>query len=237
MKFARHLAIVSSATFFLLKIGRNGLFALAFFPMAQAVAGDLPQVTSDGLHLKEQDKLGAVWVKPGASLEAYNRVLLVDAYVAFAKDWQKDFNRDQRGVSGRVSDSDMQNIKEKVAEQFKSVFTKELEEGGYAIATEIGPDVMTLRPAIINLEVTAPDLPTAGMTRTIVSEAGELTLYMELYDSVTSAKFALVMDAEVAGDYGYGRVANRVTNRQALDDTLEYWADLLRKRLDEAHGK
>ena len=215
---------------------RINLVLLAILPIL-AIAGDLPEVTSDGLHLKKQSELGAVWVEPGASLEAYNRVLLIDAYVAFAKDWQRDYNRDQRSLSGQVSDSDMQDIKEKVADQFKRIFTEELEEGGYEIATEIGPDVMILRPAIINLVVTAPDVATAGRTRTIVSEAGELTLYAELYDSVTNAKFALVMDAEVAGDYGYGRVANRVTNRQALDDTLKYWADLLRKRLDEAHGK
>lgn len=202
-----------------------------------AVAADkLPETTKDGLHLVKQHELGAVYMKPGASLEPYNQILLVDTYVAFAKNWQRDHNREEIGLANRVSDSDMERIKKEVAKDFNKVFTKELEKGGYKIATEVGQDVLTLRPAIINLEITAPDVG-AGFTRTMVREEGQLTLYAELYDSVTSEKFAEVIDAEVAGDHGFAEVANRVTNRHALDEVLEDWADLLRKRLDEAHGK
>lgn len=35
----------------------------------------------------------AIYVKPGASLEPYSKIALLDCYVAFAKDWEKEYNR------------------------------------------------------------------------------------------------------------------------------------------------
>ena len=94
---------------------------------------------------------------------------------------------------------------------------------------------MILRPAIINLEITAPEIAKMDMSRTIVRSTGSMTLYMELYDSTTSQKFAEVIDAEEIGDNSFAHVANRGTNQAELDRTLSNWARLLRKRLDEAH--
>lgn len=211
-------------------------FGFLVSPLAAEAKGQLPEVTTDGLHLVKQDNVVAVYVKPGASLDAYDKILLIDAYVAFAKDWQKNYNREQISISRRVSDSDMQRIKEEIAKEFHKVFTKELTNGGYQVVTEVGPDVMILRPAIINLTVTAPDVGT-GRSYSVVNEAGTLTLYAELFDSVTNAKFAEVLDNQVAGDYGIARRADRATNKMALGQTLRHWAGLLKKRLDEAHGK
>ena len=208
------------------------ILALAAGPLA---AKELPKTTKDGLELVKQHELGAVYVKPGASLEAYDKIILVDTYVAFAKNWQRDFNRDHM-MQGRISDDDMQDIKKKVAGEFKTVFSKRLEKGGYKITETIGPDVMVLRPAIINLEITAPSSLTDLAGAVVVRDAGELTLYMELYDSVTSSKFAEVIDREVAGS-DFATRADRVSNKAALDRVLDQWADLLRKRLDEAHDK
>ncbi len=216
------------------------LFAYLSLAAAPALAKEeskLPQTTKDGLELVKQDKLSAVYVKPGATLDAYDKVMLLDCFVAFEKDWQRNYNADHFDIDDRVTDKDMQRIKAGVAEQFKKVFTKELERGGYQVVTEAAQDVLLVRPAIINLNVTAPDLMTADMSRTFVAAAGSLTLYAELYDSVSSAKLAEVVDARVAGDDGMARIANRATNTQALDQALSYWAERLRKRLDQAHGK
>jgi hypothetical protein len=202
-----------------------------------AAKNELPEVTEDGLHLQKQSRSGALYVKPEATLEHYNKIMLVDAYVAFKKDWQADYNRSRVGLGMDIKDKDMERIKIDVANEFRKVFTETLEKGGYEVVTETGYDVMIVRPAIINLEIAAPDLNTAGMQATIVSRAGSLTLYAELYDSVTSEKFAQVIDAQEAGDRGFGYRATRVTNRQALDQTVRHWAGRLVKGLDEAHGK
>jgi len=213
-----------------------GLACLCLLVAPLAAKEKLPETTTDGLHLIKQDNVSAVYVKPGATLDAYTKVMLVDAYVAFEKNWERDYNDDQIGLGNRINAKEMQKITTEVAAEFKKVFTKVLEKGGYEIVTEAGPDVMIVRPALINMRISAPDLPTAGMQTTVVRSAGSVTLYAELYDSATNAKFAEVIDAEEVGGE-FAQVANRVTNQAALDRTLDRWATLLRKRLDEAHGK
>ncbi|MFC1740834.1 hypothetical protein ACFL0N_05095 [Pseudomonadota bacterium] len=94
-----------------------------------------------------------------------------------------------------------------------------------------------IRPAIINLTVTAPETNSPGISETFVSSNGTMTLYMELYDSATSTKIAEVMDAEAVGDTGFGHRGGRVSNQMEFERTMQEWAHTLRKRLDEAHGK
>jgi len=60
---------------------------------------------------------------------------------------------------------------------------------------------------------------------------------MELYDSISSAILGRVTDAESARDHGRAQISNRVTNIQEADRILLKWADILRQKLDEAHGK
>jgi len=215
---------------------RTLLILLACFLTGPLAAKDkLPESTKDGLKLVHQHKLGAVYLKPGATLAAYDKVKILDVYVAFKKNWQRDYNREEMDLGHRVTDKDVERIKEKLAAEFPAVFKKVLEKGGYTVVDDTGPDVLLLRPAIIDLTVTAPDVMSAGISRTYVRSAGTMTLYMELYDSQTSEKFAEVLDAEEAGD-GFGQEANRVTNKFEFDRTLEKWARLLVKRLDETHN-
>lgn len=206
-------------------------------PLAAKEKDPFPESTKDGLQLQKQTKHGAVYVKPGATLDDYDKVKIVDCYVEFEKNWQRNFNRDAVGLEGRVTDQDVEEIKNKVAAEFPAAFKKVLEKGGYEVVETTGKDVLLLRPAIINLVVTAPDLPTAGMSRTYVSSSGSMTLYMELYDSLTSTKIAQVLDSEEVGNLGFAHQANRVSNEAEFKETMEAWAEILRKRLDEAHGQ
>ena len=45
----------------------------------------LAEVTHDGLHLVPDTEVAAAWVKPGADFSGYDRIMLLDAYVAFRK--------------------------------------------------------------------------------------------------------------------------------------------------------
>jgi hypothetical protein len=203
---------------------------LAVSLAAVAQAKDMPKESHDGLVLQEHSKMRAVYLKPGATLDQYTKVMLLDCYVAFKKNWQRDYNENEVGLDGRITDADVAKIKKSVAEDFKKVFTKELEtKGGYEIVTSPAKDVLLIRPAIINLIVTAPDTMTAGMTQNFVSSAGEMTLYMELYDSVTGDIIARVIDPEA--DRSGTLIANSVTNTAAADLILKKWADTLRSHL------
>ncbi len=214
------------------------LFSLAVVAVASTPAvakkQELPKTTKDGLELQHQDKHGALYARPGASLADYKRVAMTDVYVAFRKNWQRDYNRDEMGLENRVTDKDVDTIKKRMAEEFKTVFTEQLQKAGYEVTDEAAGDVLLLRPGIINLVVTAPDLQHTGMRQEIVASAGQMTLYMELYDSVSSEKLAEVIDAEADRNSGIGHMADRVTNKQAADRILRDWADALIKHMGKA---
>jgi hypothetical protein len=192
----------------------------------------LPKIDKSGLHLQENTQAKAVYALPGASLAQYDSVLLVDSYVQFVDKWQRHYNLNEVGLAGQVSDKDMEAIKSKVAAEFKSVFTKVLTDAGHQVVTEAGDNVLVVRPAIINLDPAAPDLKREWRT-SIVSSAGSMTLYMELYDSNTDTLLARIIDPQADND-PMGKPANSVTNKAAADLILTKWAKQLEKHLGSA---
>lgn len=193
---------------------------------------EIPQVTVEGLVLVPNTKsIALVWAEPGADLSQYDRIYLTEPYVAFKKNWQREQNR---SYVNRVSNKDMERIKKDVAALFMEVFTKELEDGGYSLADGRAEDVLIVKPAIIDLDVTAPDTMSAGRTHTITRSAGSMTLYLELYDSVTDDLLAKAIDPTGDRDVGFAQWANRVTNRSAGVRMMKPWAKALRDALDAA---
>jgi hypothetical protein len=199
-------------------------------PATSVAKEKLPEVSSDGLHLTKQTKSRIVYVKPGATLDKYSKVMLLDCYVDFVKNWQRDYNLDEVGLDGRVTDKDAEEIKKRLADEFAKVFKDELTKKGYPVVGAAGPGVLLLRPALLNVDVAAPDLMNPRREWTLVQSAGSATLYLELYDSATSTLLARVIDAE-ADPNDFAQQANRVTNTSAADRILRRWADELATHL------
>jgi hypothetical protein len=131
------------------------------------------------------------------------------------KDWQQNYNANVGpDLSRQVSDADVQHIETTLAAEFKKVFTTALQNGGYQLTNSPAPDVLLLRPAIINVQVTAPDIMTAEMDVNVVASAGPGTFYLELWDPSTHTLLARAMDAE-ADQQPFAQQANSVTNLQA----------------------
>jgi hypothetical protein len=195
-----------------------------------------PQVTPEGLQLTKSTKHRLVYLKPGAAFSQYSRVAILDPLVEFEKDWQKDYNNSRTGVSGRVSDDEVEKMKQRLGAEFKKVFVAELQgKGGYQVVNVAAPDVLVLRPALLNVEVNAPDVMTAGIERTVVRSAGQMTLYLELWDSASNTLLARAMDAQADPDT-MAQLGGSVTNKAAADRILKKWAKELRERLDEVRA-
>ena len=193
----------------------------------------LPETTVEGLvRVPNPERMAVVYAEPGANLSQYNRVYLVEPYVAFKKNWQRDQNR---GYVNKVSTNDMNRIKANVAELFMEVFTTELQEGGYELATERAEDVLIVKPAIIDLDVNAPDIMSAGRTRTYAQNAGSMTLYIELYDSATDDILAKALDAKADRQSAFMQWQTGPANRAAGKRMMKPWAKALVDALDDAH--
>jgi hypothetical protein len=196
--------------------------------MAGASMAQPTEPSYDGLERVPSKDVQVLYVKPGASLEQFKRVAILDCYVAFRKDWQ----RDRQG--GGIDAKDMDRIKTNLAEEFRKVFTAELEKGGYTMATGGGNDVMILRPAIIDLDVTAPDNMQAGRSKTFSASAGSMTLFLEVYDGATGEILARVVDPKAARDSGFIQWQTAVSNRAEANRIIGKWASLTRAALDRA---
>lgn len=191
---------------------------------------ELPEISHDGLQRVKSKDVQVLYIKPGASLTQFKQVAMLDCFVAFRKNWQ----RDQNASFPRISSKDMEKIKTDLSGEFRKVFTDELQKGGYSVTNDSADDVLVLRPAIIDLDITAPDVMEAGRSKTFATNAGSMTLYLELYDGATGEILARVVDSREARDNVRLMWQNSVTNRAEADVLLRKWASLLRTALDRA---
>ena len=199
---------------------------------------DYPDETDDGLVRIESKEADAVYWKEGATLADYERVRIDAVEVSFRKNWLRDQNRSNRSLSGRISSSDMDNIREALAELFLEVFTEELEAGGYTVVSESGDDVLLLQPAIVDLDVTTPDVSMSqpGRSRTYNTSAGEMTLNMEFRDSATNALIGRAIDRREDRSTNTISFSSRVTNTSEARRMLRGWASSLVEALNNAHA-
>lgn len=203
---------------------------------------DQPATTADGLQLVEDSKVDTAYIAPGADFGQYNRVNIANVEVSFQKNWLRDQNRDRRSTTQRITQQDADQIKAAIAASFQAIFTEELQKAGYTVVAEADPmgdneDLLLLLPAIIDLDVSAPDNMSAGRSRSYTTSAGSMTLGIEFRDSITGDVLGKVMDSRDAPDYGYVRVSNSVTNKSEADRMFRRWAGMLVAALDRAHGK
>lgn len=205
------------------------LFVLLAIPAANAEdSSDL----FENLVPVENAKMGAAYIDPNADFSVFKRVKILETFVAFRSGWERDQRSGTRGI--RITASDMDRIKSDVADLFQQVFTETLEaDDGYEVVDQADHDVLLLRPAIIDLDITAPDTMTAGRTRTFTASTGAATLYIELYDSVSGQIIGRAADRQGARRAG-GTISwsNRVTNSAEARRMFTGWADTLRVFLD-----
>jgi hypothetical protein len=202
-------------------------YSLATF----AKAKELPEVSEDGLHLVKGSKMAVVYAEPGADLGIYKRVMLLTPEVAFKKNWE----RQQRSGSASKLGVSTRTIKRQLAEEFEAIFIETLTSGGYELVEEAASDVLVIKPFIINLDVTAPQ---QGSTRntSYTHSAGEMTLYVELFDSETGDLIAKALDRKEdnPNNYHYYTWATSSSNKQAAAEILTGWANILLNGLNEA---
>ncbi len=200
------------------------LFVFSFSGTVGAEEGQ--SSTFDGLIAVEESSLAMAYVDPKADFSVFERVMILDPIVAFRSNWQQDQRR-QRAQS--IRGSDMERIRQDTAALWKQVFSEQLETAGFEVVNALEEDVLTLRPAIIDLDVVAPVIQ-RGQRSTLAYTAttGSATLILELFDASTGDLVGRVADRQTAtkGE-GYETRANRVSNRSAAATVFRGWADAL----------
>jgi len=181
-------------------------------------------------------QVAAAYIDPNADFSVFKRAMILDTFVAFRSGWERDQRRGTR--STRISSNDMERIKGRVSELFNSVFIEVLEaDDGFEIVSEPDYDVLLVRAAIIDLDITAPDTSSAGRSRTYTANSGAATLYIELYDSVSGQIIGRAFDRQAARNPGNMMSwSNRASNTADARRVFRSWANTLRGFLDSHYS-
>ncbi len=202
---------------------------------ATAALADKPPQTWDGLELTKKKGLDLVYLRPNVQFRAYKDVSIDVLEVAFDKNW--DPNDNVRSVSRRMSTADIEKIRTDMVSEFRKVFVEELGKGGYSVVDKPGDDTLRVSPALVDVYITAPDRMEPGRVTTYTTDAGRMTLAMELRDGPTNQLLARVIDQKAGSDMGFAQVTNSVTNSAEFRRMVRSWAQRLVKGLDTVNGK
>ena len=184
-----------------------------------------------GLELVNVKGIDRLYRRPDVDASAYSKILIGEPVVEFSKNWRPS-NYGRFGISAQQ----LKKIRVDLAALAKTTFAKVLGEGGYEIVTTAGDDTLEITPNIAELYINAPDVPSAGRTRTYTMEAGSATLVLTVSDAVTGTLLAVAYDRERSQSLTM-QWSTSVSNRAAAADMLKSWAGQVKRELDAARAK
>jgi hypothetical protein len=213
-------------------LGKPLAFLGLLLPLCSLAGTDIGiQAAADGLQLLEKDRHSSLYADPSVDWSAYREVQLLEAPVSFRKHWQRDQNQ---FYPFKVKDEDVEEIKADLSSLLNEVLTEELtQDGGYALAGAAGAQVLVIQPAIVELDIAAPDTMVPGINRQYTDSNGRMTLQFELVDSVSGKVLARSSDRYEDPRRGWYEWTNTVTNQAEARRLFRRWASDLRERLDE----
>jgi hypothetical protein len=191
--------------------------------------------TADGLHRVKARRIGAAWLRPGASFAAYDAVLFDPVSVSYkspprsASSGKKDRSRSGNFALGDENTARLRRI-------FQEAFEKQLGESDvFSVASEAGPNVLRVSGQIVDLVVNVPRQ--SGRDRLFVMDAGEMTLILDVRDSLSGRALARIADRRAIRPTSAGATrvyeSGPVNNWSAVRQITNDWARFLRQGLDD----
>lgn len=167
-----------------------------------------------------------IYRRAGVSLKPYSKILLRPLVIELRSGWYPERDASQAHY--------VHEARKRIASTFADEMTRVLESSGrYDIVASPGPDVLELRPKIIDLYVKAVDdeISAASDVRTYEINDAELTFTGDLRDSVSGTVLYRFYDHRTAA---IGTIeANSVDARNdEFRGLVAEWAQHLRGALD-----
>ena len=186
----------------------------------------------DYSELKPGPKGGAkmAYIKDGVDFSTYDKIMLDQVVFYFSP-------------NAKNKEVDPEQMKE-LADMFHKALFETL-GSDYPLVDQPGPDVMRLRIAITDIDL--PNRPLNAITTVVPvglaislvkqgatgkgSFVGEISMEFEALDSVTNERLAAAADRQAGGKI------DSMSTFGTAEDAFKFWAQRLRTKLDELHGK
>ena len=192
------------------------------------------EVTVDGLHKMDNTVMQLAYAKADMDLTQYTAFMLDPATVAYKRDPQGRRRGTVSDANFELTPEQMESLKEVFHEQVVEALT---EDDGYELVTVPAENVLRISASMLDLIVRVPTERTGGRSRTYAASYGEVTLILELYDSLSGEILARAgerMDP-TRSSRDLAEVS-RAFVRADVTRMFQHWADILRERLDLIRG-
>jgi hypothetical protein len=148
-------------------------------------------VTGDGLHRVRWSQMGAEFVKPGAQLGGYDKVLLEPLVIqATPKD-----ERPRMGPARQYAPTP--SYLDGMKRAYQETFSKQFGRKGFSVVAEPGPGVLRISGLVSDLVLTAPLDPEADANDyEFVTSFGDLTLLLDVRDSTSADPLLRTVDRQ-----------------------------------------
>ncbi len=191
--------------------------------------------TFDGLVRVDNSRFRDAWADPEVDFSQYNKVMPGGARFEF-RAVSKTAGRTSlsRGSRGEFWISDAN--RDKLVGTVSAVFKEELSKAqGWEAAEEVGPDVLILRGALLDIVSFVPP-EMIGRGEIYLSSVGEATLVVEGIDSMSGEVVFRAVDRRSAGPAGNEMIrANTVTTWSEVRRWARRYATILREGLESIH--
>jgi hypothetical protein len=220
----------------LILVGLAGIACAGNAPEGIYYASGKGTVTPDGLHRVKWEPFGVTYLKPGADLQRYNKVLVQEVTVSYKTPPRRgSFNRDAIVPNYALPDSAIASLKR----YFHEAFVKALGESqNFTVAEAPGPEVLLISGHIVNLQIQAPPERDQAVDETDYTKSpGQMTLMLDARDSTSGEPLVRVGQARAIQMSGGGwHESDPVSNSSAVREIFQTWASDLRRELDQFHA-
>lgn len=192
--------------------------------------GPNAEVSYDGLHAIDNAVFAMAWADPDIDFSRYSKIIPGGATLEF-----RAVRRNAGTQRARSSQSEFyieQGGRDALAELTTEVFSEELSKSTrFTVADAPGQDVIVIRGALHDIVSNVPP-QTAGRSEIFLSSVGEITLILEVIDSMSGEVIFRALERRALDRQGQAMRSSSVNSRSEVRRVLRRWATTLREGLD-----
>lgn len=211
-------------------------FAVFFVSACSNIDTASTVAQADGLALVPHSKFDQFYRNSDTDFSKFSQISIEPCEVSFRKNWQRDQNASRPQLASRVTDEDVNRMKGRLGDACDDKFRESLElSAAYKLVDNYntGESVLVLRPTIVDLDVSAPDVRGAGFNRSFTMSSGQMTLSVDMVAGSSGEVLARVIDRRRDHEDINMQLTSSVTNQVDAHRALSRWAQMLRESLDE----
>ena len=215
------------------------ILAIAFAGCSSAPTiqtGADAEVSFDGLHKVDNARFQSSWADPEIDFSRYSKIIPGGADFEFRAVRRTGGTTRASSSASEfwISDAD----RERLVEETSAIFAEELANSTrFEITDTKGDDVIIIRGALHDIVSNVPP-EHIGRSDIFLSSVGEVTIIIEVVDSMSNEVIFRGMERRVAGRQGGQAIrANRATTWAEVRRLMRRWASTLREGLDSIPGE